>query len=236
MAGERARYTAGTGRGHQSPPESGVGWEDTPKAQGQQGPRKLMAPSHGHPFPSVVGSKWQFKPLPRVPGLFTSLPGQLHGAGSSHAHKCLGNQPAPRQPTLAGSHLGSRPIRLRPLFGAQLAPQAFTHPQGSRFAFAKACRAHSRWGTRQVTACRLLSRRIWEGRAQVPAGLLSQAGDRQCSLYQSWGRGGEGKTNSHTRAMQEAQACMGVGWHAELGGQQHEQYPAEAWLGPRPSW
>lgn len=110
--------------------------------------------------------------------------------------------------------------------GAQLAPQTFTHPQGYPLPSQRLA-GTLRWGTRQVTACRLLSgENLGRAGPKVPAGLLSQAGDRQCSLGEL-GEGGRGKTNGHTRDMQEAQACVGGGVACGVGGgQQHEQYPA----------
>lgn len=47
----------------------------------------------------------------------------------------------------------------------------------------------------------------------------------------------QGETSSHTDDMRQPQArtCAGCGGHAEGGCQQHEQYPAGAWLGPWPS-
>lgn len=63
------------------------------------GPRKLMAPSHSHPFPPIVGSKWQVKGLPSPGPSSLAYLGDFTGAGSSHEHKCLGNQPAPRPPS-----------------------------------------------------------------------------------------------------------------------------------------
>lgn len=99
-AGERATYTGGTGRGHPNPTRiQGRGVGGTHRMPHTWGPRKLMAPSHSHPFPPIVGSKWQVKGLPSPGPSSLAYLGDFTGAGSSHEHKCLGNQPAPRPPS-----------------------------------------------------------------------------------------------------------------------------------------
>lgn len=181
MAGERARYTAGTGRGHPKPTRIRGGVGGTHRKPKTWGPRKLMAPSHGHPFPSALGSKWQFKRLPGSgPSLLAYL-GTFMGLVVPMRTSALGISLLLGS-HLAGSHLGSRPIRLRPLFGGTVSSPNVHSSSGLRFAFTKACR-HTQVGTRQVTACRLLSgENLGRAGPKVPAGLLSQAGDRQCSL------------------------------------------------------
>lgn len=71
----------------------------------------------------------------------------------------------------------------------------------------------------------------------VPADLLSQSGDRQCSLPEL-GKELQGKTQVTPEDMQELRGTgmQGHREHAEIGCQQHEQYPVGAWLGPRPTW
>lgn len=100
VAGERATYTGGTCRGHPNPTRiQGRGVGGTHRMPHTWGPRKLMAPSHSHPFPLIVGSKWQVKGLPSPGPSSLAYLGNFTGAGSSHEHKCLGNQPAPRPPS-----------------------------------------------------------------------------------------------------------------------------------------
>ena len=107
MAGERARYTAGTGRGHPKPTRIRGGVGGTHRKPKTWGPRKLMAPSHGHPFPSVLGSKWQFKRLPGSgPSLLAYL-GTFMGLVVPMRTSALGISLLIGS-HLAGSHLGSR--------------------------------------------------------------------------------------------------------------------------------
>lgn len=71
----------------------------------------------------------------------------------------------------------------------------------------------------------------------VPVDLLSQAGTGNAPC-QSWGRRNYRERQlSHQRTCRSyrTQACKDRG-HAEVGRQQHEQYPAGAWLGPVPTW
>ena len=65
----------------------------------------------------------------------------------------------------------------------------------------------------------------------MPGGLLSQAGDRQCSLSELGEGAGENQQSHKGHAGGTGMRGVGVG-HAELGCQQHEQYPAGAWLDP----
>lgn len=88
------------------------------------------------------------------------------------------------------------------------------------------------WGIRQGIP---IQEESGEGRVQG-ANWPPESGWGQAMLLVRAGR--QGKTSSHTDDMQEpqARACKGTGGHAGWGCQQHEQYPAGAWLGPWPSW
>lgn len=62
------------------------------------GPRKLMAPSHGHPFPPVVGSKWQFKGLPGSRPSLLAYSGNLTGEAAPGRRNARNRwQPSPKQ-------------------------------------------------------------------------------------------------------------------------------------------
>lgn len=54
-----------------------------PESGGREtwGPRKLTAPSHGHPFPLSMGSNWQFTGLPGSGPSSLSYLGPLGGGG-----------------------------------------------------------------------------------------------------------------------------------------------------------
>lgn len=59
----------------------------------------------------------------------------------------------------------------------------------------------------------------------MPVGLLSQAGDRQCSLSEL-GRGFGGNQQSHQRTCRKHRQKHARARVMRGGGQQHEQYPA----------
>lgn len=127
---------------------------------------------------------------------------------------------------LAGSHLGNRPIRLRPLFGGTVSSPNVHSSSGLPFAFSKACR-HTQVGNQAGNSLQITIRgESGEGRAQG-ASWPPESGWGQAMLLGRAGGGRQGKTNGHTRDMQEAQACVGGGAACGVGGgQQHEQYPA----------
>lgn len=206
MAGERARYTAGTGRGHPKPTRIRGGVGGTHRKPKTWGPRKLMAPSHGHPFPSVVGSKWQFKRLPGSgPSLLAYL-GNFMGLVVPMRTSALGISLLLGS-HLAGSHLGSRPIRLRPLFGGTVSSPNVHSSSGLRFAFAKACR-HTQVGNQAGNSLQITIRgESGEGRAQGAswppesgwgqAMLLVRAGEGEVGENQQSHKGHAGGTGMH---------------------------------------
>lgn len=80
------------------------------------GPRKLIAPSHGHPFPPSMGSKRQFKGFPGSRPSSLSYLGNFEEEGSSQGRNAMGISLL-LGCHLGGSHLGNRHIPLRPLLG-----------------------------------------------------------------------------------------------------------------------
>lgn len=165
-----------------------------------------MAPSHGHPFPSVVGSKWQFKRLPGSgPSLLAYL-GNFMGLVVPMRTSALGISLLLGS-HLAGSHLGSRPIRLRPLFGGTVSSPNVHSSSGLRFAFAKACR-HTQVGNQAGNSLQITIRgESGEGRAQGAswppesgwgqAMLLVRAGEGEVGENQQSHKGHAGGTGMH---------------------------------------
>lgn len=118
---------------------------------------------------------------------------------------------------LAGSHLGNRPIRLRPLFGGTVSSPNVHSSSGLPFAFSKACR-HTQVGNQAGNSLQITIRgESGEGRAQG-ASWPPESGWGQAMLLGRAGGGRQGKTNGHTRDMQEAQACVGGGAACGVGG------------------
>ena len=160
------------------------------------GPRKLTAPSHGHPFPSVVGAKWQFKGLPGSgPSLLAYL-GNFMGAGSSHAHKCLGNQPAPRQPS-CWQPSWKQTYSIEAFVWGHISSPNVHSSSGLRFAFSKACR-HTQVGNQAGNSLQITIRgESGEGRAQG-ASWPPESGWGQAILLVRAGRGEVGENHTHS--------------------------------------
>lgn len=94
----------GHGQGAPTPHESRDprrrvgGTHRMPTTRGREtwGPRTLMAPSHGHPFPPSVGSKWRFKGLPGSGPSSLAYLGNFRAEGWFPWEKGHGNEPAPQ--------------------------------------------------------------------------------------------------------------------------------------------
>lgn len=103
-----------------------------------------------------------------------------------------------------------------------VSPQSFHWPLG--LPLARRCGGTARRGTRQGTP-------IQEGAGEAGPTVPPESGwGRPCALSELGGGGTSGHTcGSHRHGHART-------WGACGGGQQHEQYPAGAWLGLWPSW
>lgn len=161
-----------------------------PESGGREtwGPRKLTAPSHGHPFPLSMGSNWQFTGLPGSGPSSLSYLGHLGGGGQGAGGGAHGRK-RPGLSSLLGRHLrgslGNRHGPLTPWLGGPLAPRLSLTDR------APPCLLKDLEGQSGGESGKEFLSRKNLGRAgpKVPTGLLNQAGDRQCSLSEPRGRG-----------------------------------------------
>ena len=134
---------------------------------------------------------------------------------------------------LAGSHLGNRPIRLRPLFGGTVSSPNIHSSSGLPFAFSKVCR-HTQVENQAGNSLQMTIRgESGEVRAQG-ASWPPESGWGQAMLLVRAG-GGEVGENQQSHEGHAGGTGMHGGWGGmrSWGGQQHEQYPAGGLVGPQ---